>query len=211
MTENKNFWDRYALDFDAIYGTKNSWINTIINKMFRGAIKIRFAKTISEIPEENVSVLDIGCGPGHYCFALAKKVSGEILGIDFSQNMVNLAVRHTEEINLENNPEFRVMDVLEFNPDKKYDYVIMMGFIEYFEEPEVILRKAISLTNKQLFISFPVAGGLLAFQRRLRYKRKCFLRLYHYTDISALMDKLNVQCYNIEKIQRDFFVTITLS
>ena len=91
MKENKSFWDRYASDFDAIYGTRNSWFNSIINKLFRGAMKIRFDKTMKIIPPENVSVIDIGCGPGHYCFSLATTGEREILGIDFSEPMIGLA------------------------------------------------------------------------------------------------------------------------
>lgn len=208
---NKLFWDNYSDEFDAIYGTKNTTFNSLINKWFRKTIKIRFDKTIIAIPADKVSVLDIGCGPGHYCFALAKKVTGEILGIDFSQNMINLAIGHAGELNIEHKIEFMVEDILKFNPAKKYDYAIMMGFIEYFEEPEAILKHALTLTNKKLFISFPVAGGILAFQRKLRYRRRCFLKLYHYKEIADLMDRLNVKSYNIERIQRDFFVTITLS
>ena len=69
MKAKKMFWDSYASDFDAIYGTKNSVFNNIINKLFRESIKIRFEKTIFAIPEDNVSVIDIGCGPGQYCFS----------------------------------------------------------------------------------------------------------------------------------------------
>ena len=87
----------------------------------------------------------------------------------------------------------------------------MMGFIEYFEHPELIIKKAVDITNRRVLISFPVAGGFLAFQRKMRYKSRCFLRLYHYEDIKRLMESLKISSYTIEQIQRDFYVTINLN
>lgn len=208
MKENSSFWDSYASDFDAIYGTKNSWFNNMINKLFRGSMKMRFEKTLQAIPEGKVSVIDIGCGPGHYCFSLAHKSQREILGIDFSETMIQIAKKHTTEFGIENNLRFEVVNFLELVPEKKFDYSIMMGFIEYFEEPELIIRKALAITKRKILISFPVAGGFLAFQRKLRYRRRCFLRLYSREDIKRLLESLNISIYSIEQIGRDFFVTI---
>jgi len=211
MKENKSFWDSYAASFDAIYGTKNSVFNSLVNKIFRGAMRLRFEKTIQLIPEKNVSVIDIGCGPGHFCFALAKFGDKKILGLDFSETMINLASKHAKELELENKLKFEVVNFLEFKTDKKFDYSIIMGFIEYFENPELVLKEALEITNNKIFISFPVAGGILAYQRKLRYKRRCYLRLYSQNDIKNLMGSLNVKSYTIEKIQRDFFVTIDMT
>ena len=211
MKENKSFWDSYASNFDAIYGTKNSWFNNIINKVFRKTMKIRFEKTMQIIPEDDISVIDIGCGPGHYCFSLAQVGRRKILGIDFSETMIKLAQGHVKELDLNNMIEFEVVNILDFVPKKRFDYSIMMGFIEYFENPELIVEKELSITNQKILISFPVSGGLLAFQRKLRYKNRCYLRLYSYEDIQKLFDSLNIKSYTIEKIERDFFVTINLN
>jgi 2-polyprenyl-3-methyl-5-hydroxy-6-metoxy-1,4-benzoquinol methylase len=211
MKENKSFWDRYASDFDAIYGTRNSWFNSIINKLFRGAMKIRFDKTMKIIPPENVSVIDIGCGPGHYCFSLATTGEREILGIDFSEPMIGLAKEHAKELGLENSLRFEVVDVFGYEPGRKFDYSIMMGFVEYFEHPELVIERAINITNRKVMISFPADGGVLAFQRKLRYRNRCYLRLYHRKDIEDLMAQLEIMSYSIERIDRDYFVTINLN
>ncbi|MBN1970503.1 MAG: class I SAM-dependent methyltransferase [Candidatus Delongbacteria bacterium] len=203
-----NFWDKYASDFDAIYGTKNNWFNTLINKLFRKSMKIRYQKTLNAIPDGKVSVLDIGCGPGHYCFSLAQNSNREISGIDYSENMISLAKDHAKELGLNDKIDFQVVDFNDFKPNQKFDYSIMMGFIEYFENPGHIIKKALDVTRQQVFISFPKAGGLLAYQRKLRYKKRCYLKLFSRNDISLLMQNLNINDYIIEKIGRDFFVTI---
>jgi ubiquinone/menaquinone biosynthesis C-methylase UbiE len=174
-------------------------------------MKIRFEKTMMAIPEEKVSVLDIGCGPGHYCFSLAQKGSREILGIDFSEAMIQLASNHAKELGLGDNVKFNVVNFFSFEPENKFDYSIMMGFIEYFERPDLIIEKAVKVTNRKILISFPVAGGFLAFQRKIRYRSRCYLRLYSFEDIKKLMADLNIKSYTIELIQRDFFVTVNLN
>ena len=211
MESNKSFWNKYASEFDEIYGTKNSIFNNLINKLFRKCMQLRFEKTIKTIPEENTSVIDIGCGPGHYCFSLAQKGIKEIVGIDFSENMIRLASSHAKELNLQEALQFKVTNFLEFESEKKFDYSIMMGFIEYFENPQKILQKAISLTKQKILVSFPVAGGILAFQRKIRYKKRCYLRLYGYSEIENLLKQLSISKYSIERIHRDFYVTINLS
>jgi len=211
MKENKSFWDSYASEFDAIYGTKNSLINNAINKMFRGSMKIRFEKTMQIIPEHDVSIIDIGCGPGHYCFSLEQVGNRKILGIDFSERMIEIAQDHVKDSGGTRDLKFEVVNFLEYEPGKKFDYSIMMGFIEYFKNPELVILKALGMTGKKILISFPVAGGFLAFQRKLRYRNRCYLRLYSYEDIQRLLDSLNINSYTIEKIGRDFFVTINLT
>ena len=85
-----------------------------------------------------------------------------------------------------------------------------MGFIEYFEHPDLLVKKAIDITKRKIFISFPAAGGLLALQRKLRYKKRCYLHLYRFSEIERLMTDSKIDSYNIERIKRDFFVTINL-
>jgi hypothetical protein len=63
------------------------------------------------------------------------------------------------------------------------------------------------LVTDKAFFSFPVGGGLLAWQRSLRYKSKCDLYLYTEADVRKLFDKSAAKRYDIEKISRDFFVT----
>jgi 2-polyprenyl-3-methyl-5-hydroxy-6-metoxy-1,4-benzoquinol methylase len=211
MKENKSFWDSYASEFDAIYGTKNSLFNNVINKLFRGAMRVRFEKTLKLVPAENVSVIDIGCGPGHYCFSLAKEGHREILGIDFSEPMIRIATEHAKELGLSNSLKFEVVDIFSFEPGRKFDYSIMMGFVEYFEHPELVIGKAVDITNRKVMISFPAEGGILAFQRKLRYRNRCYLRLYRRRDIEELMQHLKLSSFTIEKIGRDYFVTINLN
>ncbi|MBN4062522.1 MAG: hypothetical protein COA57_10340 [Flavobacteriales bacterium] len=210
METTKEFFNEYAHDFDAIYGTKNDAFNKAINFFFRKSMKLRFLKSIESIPDSASSVLDVGCGPGHYCSTLAKKGVQFVHGVDFSEEMIEIAKQRKSKEVSENVLKFEVADILKFHPERKYDYIIMMGFIEYFENPEELLKKVINIANKKIFISFPNAKGMLALQRRMRYKQKCPLYMYTRQQISDLMMKTNLHSFSIEKIDRDYFVSIDL-
>jgi 2-polyprenyl-3-methyl-5-hydroxy-6-metoxy-1,4-benzoquinol methylase len=208
--DNHAFWDRYSAKFNSIYGTRNDLFHSFINTCFRRSMKLRFDRTLNSIPGTAESVLDIGCGPGHYCIALSGKKIPVVLGIDSSKEMIDLAKKNAERTGLGHRLEFRVCDFLQFPAGTMYDYSILMGFVEYFEDTAGILRKAIQHTRKQVFISFPAAGGALAFQRKLRYRNRCFLKFFTREEILDLLATLPIASHGIERISRDYFVTMTI-
>jgi hypothetical protein len=53
-------------------------------------------------------------------------------------------------------------------------------------------------------------GGILAAQRKLRYQKRCPLYMYKEKDLIDLFSKFAPLDYKIEKISRDFFVTLFL-
>jgi hypothetical protein len=65
------------------------------------------------------------------------------------------------------------------------------------------------MADKRAFISFPQAGGILAWQRRLRYRSRCPLYLYSEAQIQELLSGTADVSVKIEPIARDFFVTIS--
>ena len=89
------FFDSYAGDFDAIYGTKNTMLNRLLNRYLRASMRIRFEKVLASCdPIQGKSVIDIGSGPGHFSISLARKGADHVLGVDFAESMNELATRH---------------------------------------------------------------------------------------------------------------------
>ena len=86
------FFDRYAVDFDSIYGNDNKALERIVNRLFRRAMLMRYEKTLAGCqPIEGRTVIDVGCGPGHYSIALARAGAKRVLGLDFAAGMLNIA------------------------------------------------------------------------------------------------------------------------
>jgi SAM-dependent methyltransferase len=202
------FFHRYAGDFDAIYSNRGGFINGFMNTVFRKSMKLRYLKTLEGCdPVDGKTVLDVGCGPGHYSITLAQRGAAHVLGIDFADGMLQIAAQHAQAAGVGDRCEFRQADFLEFKPPEKFDYVILMGFMDYMPEPRRVVEKALELTRERAFFSFPVEGGLLAWQRKLRYRSRCELYMYTGSHLEKLFGSFPGVETRIEPIARDFFVT----
>jgi SAM-dependent methyltransferase len=212
-TENRtrDFFDSYAKDFDGIYGNRNGVLNSVANRLFRKSMKLRYERTIEGCrPIEGKSVLDIGCGPGHYSVELAKRGAGRVVGVDVAEGMLQLASEHARQAGAAGRCEFRKADFYNFSANDAFDYLILMGFMDYMPDPRKVIEKAISLTRFKAFFSFPVAGGLLAWQRGQRYQKRCDLFFYSEGQLRALFSSFPGINASIEQISRDFFVTVSV-
>ncbi len=204
----QGFFHRYAGDFDAIYSNRGGLVNGVVNRLFRRSMKLRYLKTIEGChPIEGKTVLDVGCGPGHYAITLAQRGAAHVLGIDFADGMLRIAAEHARASGAGGRCEFRQADFLTFCPPETFDYVILMGFMDYMPEPAKVVEKALSLTRARAFFSFPVEGGVLAWQRKLRYRSRCELYMYTREQLERLFSAFPGIDTRIEPIARDFFVT----
>ncbi len=206
--QTRAFFHQYADDFNAIYSNRNTAANRIINASFRRSMELRYRKTIEGCtPARGMRVLDLGCGPGHYSIALAGQ-GAQVVGIDFADGMIALAREQARTAGLMDQCQFFVGDFYAFDPERAFDFTIVMGVMDYVADPKPLLAKIVSMTEKRAFVSFPRAGGFLAWQRKLRYRARCPLYLYSETQIRELLRESMGASVIIEPIARDFFVTI---
>jgi 2-polyprenyl-3-methyl-5-hydroxy-6-metoxy-1,4-benzoquinol methylase len=213
MSKNKTakFFDTYAGRFDAIYGNENSVFNSAVNRLWRKSMKLRYLRTLEGChPIEGKTILDIGCGPGHYSVALALRGAKKILGVDFADRMIQLAKEHAEKAGMADRCEFLTVDFQNYQFLDKFDYSILMGFMDYIPNPIRVIERVVSLTRSKAFFSFPEGGTLLAWQRKIRYRNRCKLFLYSYKQLADLFRVVRPYDVKIEKISRDFFVTVNV-
>jgi len=205
------FFDAYASDFDAIYGTKDSLVNAVINRLLRRSMRLRFLRTLEGChPADGKDILDVGCGPGHYSVALAKMGARSVLGIDFSEAMLEIARRRALYEHVERTCSFENVDFLTHRFTQRFDCVVAMGFMDYIEDAHSAIQRVLALTDGTAFFSFPAAGGLLAWQRRLRYRLRCPLFLYTEQAIRKIFEGTAVNHLSIERIARDYFVSAAM-
>jgi 2-polyprenyl-3-methyl-5-hydroxy-6-metoxy-1,4-benzoquinol methylase len=210
LDRTQAFFHQYANDFNAIYGNQNGLFDSIVNRLFRQSMKLRFEKTIEGCnPIEARSVLDVGCGPGHYSITLAQRGAARVIGIDFAEGMLALAAEHAQKVGVGPRCNFIVADFFKYVPEELFDYVVVMGFMDYMPNPENVVEKVLSLTRSKAFLSFPVAGGILGWQRKLRYQKRCDLFLYSLEQLQRMFSKFPEVTATIEPIKRDFFVTLS--
>jgi SAM-dependent methyltransferase len=202
------FFDRYAVDFDSIYGNDNRAFERVINRLFRRAMLVRYRKTLAGCrPLEGCSVIDIGCGPGHYGVALARAGAARVLGLDFAPGMLKIARESAASAAVADRCTFVLGDFLAYPIGEPFDYAVVMGFMDYVNEPQPVIDRVLEITRRRAFFSFPKAGGPLAWQRQLRYRGRCDLFLYREQEIRSLFSSTGAP-FQIERIGRDFFVTL---
>lgn len=205
------FFDAYARDFNAIYNTRNTLVNRLINRLLRKSMKLRYEKTLQGChPIEGKKVIDVGCGPGHYGIALARRGAAQVLGIDFAQGMIDIAKKNAELAGVMDRCRFVYGDFLKLAVDETFDYAIVMGLMDYIREPELVIQKVLRITGGKAFFSFPADGGFWAWQRKLRYKRRCDLFLFTEERLRQLFAQLTDKPVTYERISRDYFVAVDL-
>jgi len=214
MLANKTaarFFDGYVDEIDALYSGRGPLVRRLINHWFRKSCLKCYRKTLETCePITGKSVMDVGCGPGHYAVALAQKGARKILGIDISPAMIARAREHARSAGVGNRCEFVVADFATYQPTQTFDFAVAQGILDYLPRPDEMVDKILAVTKNKAFFSFPRDRGLLAWQRRVRYFWKCDLFLYSRRQSEKLLSGLNHGRVKIESIGRDFFVTVNM-
>ena len=211
----KSFFNDYAKDFAKISGNvtsigidNSSWFEKLLNKLFRKSMSLRFNQTINEIISADCeSVLDIGCGPGDYSLALRNKNIKDITALDFSQNMIDFANNLEISIFGDSKIDWCVADFLIWNSEKTFDAAIIVGVMDYIEDPATFINSVFEVCNKVSIFSFPSDKGLLAWQRKMRYKSRCYLRLYCQKELEVMFEDTGKN-FVINQLGRDYLVVV---
>ncbi len=101
------------------------------------------------------SVLEVGCAGGEYLCYMTKKYGFKPYGIDFSDE-----IHKTKELFLFNGlpePVLHKGDFFSWQPDRNFDVVFSIGFIEHFEDTKSVLKKHVDILSPggKLIITLP--------------------------------------------------------
>lgn len=172
----------HAQQFDSIYEGKTP-LGRWLDRQFRSSIFIRYALTFEHAGNlEGKSVLDIGCGPGRYSVEFAHRKAARVLGVDLSDQMIEIAKGEARKEGVADRCEFTLADIFSTRLEETFDVVIAMGLFDYVREPETLLvpMREYCKPGGKVMISFPKWDLIRAPIRRWRYKIKnC--PVYYYT------------------------------
>ena len=104
------------------FKNKNDTLETAQNNKIQHIIKKLNIKP-------NQKVLDIGCGWGSLAIDIAKSANCEVTGITLSENQFKYCKKKVEELNLENQVTFKLIDYRELN--EKFDRIVSVGMFEH--------------------------------------------------------------------------------
>lgn len=196
----RSYFERSAVAFDSLYDEKATPFWRFINKTFRRDIYERFLLTMEHAQlYRSKSVLDVGCGSGRYEVGLASLGVPEVLGIDFSQDMINLA---EAAVGASDAYTFRCADFLKADLDRQFDLVVAMGLFDYLADPLAALRKMAELSEHSIIASFPSINWYRTPIRRVRYRiKKCPVYFYRTEDIRKLSAQAGFSKLELTKIR----------
>lgn len=135
----------------------------------RIARKLRLLQTVwnSGISESS-EVLEIGCGAGYASAYLSGKYMN-YTGIDFSSELISFAgsAHRVPEV------QFKVADLYEFEPGKKFDLIFMIGVLHHMNDIPLALKLCRSFLKPEgvIAVNEPRASNFfIGFLRRVRGK-----------------------------------------
>lgn len=107
--------------------------------------------SLLSIPPE-ADVLDLGCGSGGMTSRIAAATTGQVLGIDISECMVNEA---RERYMYKGNLRFLVKDVMELDYNNAFDRIFCNSAFQWFSEPETVITRCFTALRE---------GGIIGIQ-----------------------------------------------
>lgn len=208
----KNFWDKEANTFDAIYSHKKSKLGNFLDSIFRWDMYARFDYTMENSqPIQNRTFLDVGCGTGYYSLELARRDARKVIGIDISEIMVKICQQRAANAAKEQLGDrcfFIQTDLIEYQPDSKFDVCIGIGLFDYIKEPLPVLMKMRECVQDKVIMSFPRFWTWRAPVRKIRLGLKqCDVYFYTKARIDSLLKKAGFKRYNIQKIGQLYCVS----
>lgn len=185
MEQNKvkNYFEDIAQEFDNIYDNEGTAVTKITNKLFRKSLYERMPISLEECGDlNNQTIIDIGCGSGRLCYLLAKENASKVVGVDYSQQMIDIAKEFVKNKGHEEKIQFECVDFFtKYQTNEKFNISIALGVFDYLQFPEKFLEKMKSVTKGKIIASFPARYAFQAPIRRVwLYTRKC--PVYFYTE-----------------------------
>jgi ubiquinone/menaquinone biosynthesis C-methylase UbiE len=204
----RDFFEGYARDFDHIYDdTGKGVLARFVDTSLRKEMRVRFEKTFEALaPLAGRSLLDAGCGGGRYTIPAAKAGAARVLGIDFSETMLQLGRDKARAEGVGDVCQFETGDLLTYPiAEKSFDYAIAIGFFDYMRDPAAALGALARAARRRVFVSIPKRWHVLTPQRYVRYVlRRCYIRFYSRADVERLAATVQPKRTTIYDIGREY-------
>lgn len=111
------------------------------------------AKVIFSDSVKGLSLLDIGCAGGYFCFEAEKNHAGKVVGVELKDTRYRQSLLTRRLIG--SNVEFRQTDLFKLDTEEKFDVILFLNVIHHLQDPIRALEVLGSMTQKRLYVEFP--------------------------------------------------------
>ncbi len=207
----QHYFERVPEAFDQIYESRPRSVWAALERWRHRSMFERFRLTLEACGEvKGTRMLDLGCGSGRYSIALARR-GADVVGIDFSQPMVELAARAAAAAGVAAHCRFIQGDLLRVTPQEPFDTTLAIGLFDYVRDPVPILEKIRQVTTRCVIASFPVRMHVLTPLRKLRLSLAgCPVYFYTKPRVEALLQHVP-GTVTIQALGRDYMAVVTLN
>jgi 2-polyprenyl-3-methyl-5-hydroxy-6-metoxy-1,4-benzoquinol methylase len=199
------FFNTFAETFDTIYDEKRNPFMRWVDGKFRSDMFIRYALSFEALGQlKGSTVLDVGCGSGPYVVEAFKRGADRVTAIDPAPNMLGLVRQRLAQAGIAGTR----CELIEGTfPDRNgvqigpHDFAIVMGVMDYVEDPLAFLKALRPLVKRLAVASFPSEHWFRTPFRKLRYRlRHCPVYFYNEPGIRMLGTAAGFSNVRIQKI-----------
>jgi 2-polyprenyl-3-methyl-5-hydroxy-6-metoxy-1,4-benzoquinol methylase len=203
MDSSADFFDEFAARFDTVYDGKRNRFMQFVDRTFRSDMFARYRKTFEYLGDlRGRSVLDIGCGSGPYLVEALRRGAAHVTGVDPARHMLALASQRLAAANVSGPAELLhgyFPDQVTIEPRR--DAAIVMGVMDYVQDPTAFLAALQHSVNDGAVISFPSRHWFRTPVRKVRYKfRRCPVYFYDEATIRHLIDRAGFTRVEVVKL-----------
>ena len=202
------FWNSEADAFQSIYTHRKSKFFNTLDQIFRKDMYERYQFTIANCePIKGRTFLDVGCGNALYSLELARKGAAKVVGIDISEVMIGLCKKSSDAENLSDRCTFIQTDLLEYNPETKFDVSFGIGLFDYISNPLPVMKRMREVSTDKAIMAFPRLWTWRAPVRKVRLTIKgCDVYFYSAARISQLMKDAGFSRHTMTKVGKLYCV-----
>ena len=202
------YFDTHTQRYDELYGEAHPLSQRLVDRLFHKVIKERFDLTFARAGDlRGRRVLDVGCGSGRYAVRFAVGGAAEVVGVDVSEKMLDLARARARAAGVEDRCTFLRAEFLEWPTPGPFDVITAIGFFDYVGNPERYVAKIASVLRGDAFATFPIRWQVRAFIRRLSFLPSgCPVNFYTRSEVDRLWRDRGFASVELVMLDRDYFV-----
>ena len=208
------FFDGFAPAFDTLYDKKRGSFMRWVDENYRSDMFIRFQLSFERLGDLSGKTLaDIGCGSGPYVMEALRRGAAHVVAVDPAPGMLKLL---RERLANAGRPQdcTIVQGSLPASAIPACDHAIVMGVMDYVEDPRPFLRALRNSIRTSAVLSFPSKHWFRTPFRKFRYwVRRCPVYFYEREQIETLCracDFRDVQVHKIPGAGMDYHVWLGL-